>query len=104
MIYFLTARELGRVKIGYAKDPYQRINQLKTGCPAKCTIEAVIEGDQAFEAELHQMFRKFRTHGEWFELSPALEMAIRICHGATPLQAIRAEFADWYAAREVCPL
>lgn len=76
MIYFATAREIGLVKIGYAADPERRLKVLQTGCPSKMTIEATIEGDQKFEAELHRLFAPHRKTGEWFDLAPAIEMAI----------------------------
>ena len=81
MIYFITARDVNRVKIGYSNDPSKRLKELQTGCPAKCVIEATIDADNSFEGEVHEIFRTSRKHGEWFELTPEIEMAIRLANG-----------------------
>lgn len=75
-VYFATARELGMVKIGYAKDVSRRLSFLQTGCPAKLEMEAVIDGGKDLERSLHEVFRPYRKRGEWFDLAPAVEMAI----------------------------
>lgn len=76
MIYFMTAREIGRVKIGHAKCPEQRLKTLQCGSPAKLIIEATMDGGQPLEAELHNVFHRSRRHGEWFEITPEIDMAI----------------------------
>lgn len=80
MIYFITAREFGRVKIGYsAHNPKSRLPSIQVGCPTRATIEATIEGDRETEKALHAAFAPWRRSGEWFELSPVIEQAIKFC-------------------------
>ena len=79
-VYFITARELGRVKIGYtASDPHVRLRHIQVGCPCPIKLEALIDGGRDVEAAIHQAFTAFRVRGEWFELCPAIELAIRAC-------------------------
>jgi hypothetical protein len=77
MIYFATAREFNRVKIGYtAGSGKSRLPFLQTGCPTKVVIEAETEGGREVESALHQAFAPWRKQGEWFELSPVIELAM----------------------------
>lgn len=68
-VYFVTARDVGRVKIGHSFEPFQRISQLRSASPIPLCLERVCEGGKGREAELHQMFADHRLHGEWFLLS-----------------------------------
>lgn len=85
MIYFMTARDIGRVKIGYSRDPARRKAIIQTNCPARIEIEATVEGERDLETEFHRAFRVWRRHGEWFELCPVIEMAIRFLNSNDPI-------------------
>ena len=88
MIYFITARQIGRVKIGYSSDPERRLKQFQDNCPpAPLALEAVCEGDLAFEKELHRIFGFVRKHGEWFELDASIEAAIQFLRDGQPSDA-----------------
>lgn len=89
MIYFITARDVNRVKIGWSKYPEQRLKTLQTGCPGVAVIEATIDTDQSFERELHQLFRHSRKAGEWFEITPEIEAAIEYCRTGDRAGCIR---------------
>jgi len=108
MIYFATARDIGRFKIGYARDPQKRIEALQTGCPAKLEIECVVEGGYDLEAKLHQVFRKYRTHGEWFELNEIVDMALDWLKSGEAVPENIAEYVfEWRvgeAAKRMAPL
>lgn len=54
----------GRIKIGIAENPRQRLRQLQTGNPEKLVLLGCIEDDH--EKDLHHKFRKYRVGGEWF--------------------------------------
>jgi uncharacterized protein (UPF0335 family) len=76
-VYFITARELGRVKIGFtAGDPDVRRAALQVGCPSRLRLEAVIPGHVVAEAELHHRFADHRIVGEWFALTDDIEQII----------------------------
>jgi hypothetical protein len=76
-VYFITAREVGMVKIGCAYDPFDRLKGLQCGCPNKLTLEAFVKGSHKREREIHQLLKKHRVRGEWFTLSPEIEAIIK---------------------------
>ena len=87
MIYFITARDVGRVKIGYSHRPDSRITNLNTGSPVALTLERVCDGDFETERALHTRFAAHRHLGEWFVLSDEIE-----AHMATlpsPIRLVR---------------
>lgn len=75
-VYFITCRELGRVKIGHAGNPNRRFQGLKTGSPAPIALEAFFDGGEKEERELHKRFAEHRQQGEWFTLCPEIEAVI----------------------------
>jgi hypothetical protein len=75
-VYFIAARELDLVKIGYAYNPLNRFNHLRTSCPVALTLEGAIPGGRKKEREFHLRFAIARVRGEWFKLSPNLQREI----------------------------
>lgn len=62
----------GHVKIGVSNDPEKRLKQCQTGNPYKLIITRVEPYESSKEAykrenELHNTFKDFNTHGEWFK-------------------------------------
>ncbi len=72
MIYFIQAGDGGAIKIGFSNNPWQRSSKIQSDCPQVVTLLAVIEGDEAAEASLHDRFNDARRVGEWFEPTDAL--------------------------------
>lgn len=70
VVYIIGSKELPtRHKIGWAKDPEQRIRELQTGSPVPLEIIGVIRGGTLeTENELHVAFGQHRLHGEWFDI------------------------------------
>jgi hypothetical protein len=61
---------LTHVKIGFTrKNPFARMASLQTGCPFKMRMIGYIFGNEAMEAELHDVLCNSRVEGEWFEYS-----------------------------------
>ncbi len=60
-------------KIGFAKDPVQRLSQLRIGVPVHNMIELVCrirtEYMRLLERQLHERFQDRRGSGEWFALA-----------------------------------
>ena len=73
MIYFVTARDLGVVKIGFAQKPQERFHTIQSHSPISLNLERVMVGSIEDEAELHSRFAAHRMRGEWFSLAPEIE-------------------------------
>ena len=65
----------GKTKVGYARDPEERIRDIQKCSPVEITIVATTEGGRGLESRIHSLMldRHPRSHGEWFhgEISPA---------------------------------
>ena len=73
MIYFVTAREVGRVKIGFSENPRARFGKICSDSPFPLALERVCEGDEVAESALHSLFAAHRVQGEWFRICPEIE-------------------------------
>lgn len=73
MIYFVTAREVGRVKIGFSENPRARFSKICSDSPFPLALERVCEGDEVEESDLHALFESARLQGEWFRITPEIE-------------------------------
>lgn len=56
MIYFITARAVGLVKIGHARNPQTRFVSIQTHSPVSLSLERVTEGGLNEERALHEAF------------------------------------------------
>ena len=72
MIYFIEAKEVGRVKIGWTNNLKGRLEALQTASPCRLEITLLLSGDMKRERELHEQFKEHRLHGEWFNVSLAI--------------------------------
>lgn len=73
-VYFIYQLSAGEplLKIGRAKDIYQRRDALQTGNPHTLVLVGWIQSDaeSLLEAELHRRHHAHRVAGEWFRLQP----------------------------------
>jgi hypothetical protein len=77
MIYFATAREVGRVKIGHTSMVLStRLYALQNASPCLLAIEAATDGGRDEESALHTELNRHRVFGEWFRLCPEIELLI----------------------------
>lgn len=77
VVYFLTAREVNRVKIGVTRQCLSaRLLAFRHGSPCVLRFEATIPGDRKTEQRLHKQFATARVHGEWFTITPEIEALI----------------------------
>lgn len=72
--YFIQA-DSGMIKIGKSTNPENRFAALKTASPGNLRLLGTIYQD--IERELHEKFKKFRSHGEWFHPEKELRDFIR---------------------------
>lgn len=70
-VYFIEAKDVGLIKIGFTSDFKSRLSTLSTSSP--CMLEPVLvvrcDDGKNTEAYLHDLFSEKRKHGEWFKLS-----------------------------------
>ena len=63
-IYFVSAP--GRIKIGYTRQPEQRLASLRAVDMEELTSLGVVPGTRVLEQELHRLAQPYRIRGEWF--------------------------------------
>lgn len=73
-VYFIKSGS--QVKIGFTKDPAQRLAKLRNGNPHELTLLGSVPGTDDTESFFHQMFAHYRTGGEWFSLEGDLDRFI----------------------------
>jgi len=80
-IYFIQAGIGGPIKIGRAINIQERINQHQPSCPYKLNlIHAIYDVKSTFEKHLHNKYKKYRLHGEWFSEKILNDLTLK--HGA----------------------
>ena len=65
-VYILHAPAVRRVKIGVSSNVTERVATLRTASPVELVLERTIDGGYDREQELHEKYRRYRLHGEWF--------------------------------------
>ncbi|MGW8189563.1 GIY-YIG nuclease family protein [Sphingomonas hankookensis] len=73
-VYFLETGPTSPIKIGWAKDPIKRANQLQTGHPEELILIGVLPGSRHLEGSLHRQLSIGRLNGEWFERGRTLRI------------------------------
>ena len=56
-------------KIGYSKNPKQRLRELQCANPFPLELAGTIPGSLATESKLHTEYRHKHVRNEWFDLS-----------------------------------
>ena len=56
-----------QVKIGWSRDPMQRLDHFRVSCPMDVELLGLIPASKAQEAQLHELFQPWHLHGEWFQ-------------------------------------
>lgn len=80
------------VKIGYSKHPMWRKKELESITGRSVSLLAYVPGDLATESTLHEMFKQYRAHGEWFVPKRKMHRLLAYCakHGRLPDAVIEA--------------
>ena len=73
-IYFILCAQ--KIKIGYSETPTSRLEKLKTGMPSAANAVFIVQGTLADEKRLHAELKQHRRHGEWFDLTPEVMIAM----------------------------
>lgn len=70
IIYYISNGK--NIKIGFSKNPNNRVRQLQTASDEKLTILAIENGDKKKESERHFLFKNEHINGEWYSPSENL--------------------------------
>lgn len=76
LVYFVQSDD-GRIKVGCARRPSQRLKTLQTGSSQGLRLVGLMRGGRDLERHLHVLFAKSRVAGEWFHPHPFILEAIR---------------------------
>lgn len=71
-VYFIQGSCGGAIKIGYSKDPEERLKTLQTGYPDILKILLLVPGSERTEQYFHNKFAEYRLNGEWFRPESAI--------------------------------
>lgn len=66
----------GPIKIGYSRDPEERLYKIQTDHPERLHLWAMAAGGEVQESAYHSQFSKAWIGGEWFHLVPEIEAEI----------------------------
>jgi hypothetical protein len=82
-VYAIGPLSGGLTKIGFSRNPTQRLATIQSMSPVHMTLIWKTRGGRALEALLHTAFDDKRVRGEWFDLGPTpaftIEQTIRLC-------------------------
>lgn len=93
-VYFVYARQVERVKIGYSgRHPDGRLTTLRNGSPVALERLGFVRGDCHTEADWHYRFKDVHFFGEWFDATPELLDAVR--REAEPWTPLVARLREW---------
>ena len=90
---------VGRIKIGRARDPEQRLKDLQTGNSRRLRLLATLSAEDDLEFELHERFKAAHVRGEWFDLNPLTEPGQDILNYIARLGYIRWPSCPFCGAR-----
>lgn len=71
-VYFFQCETTRRIKIGWARHPECRLQDIKGMSPTQISIAAAYRGTPVDEKRAHEKFATYRLHGEWFNPSDEL--------------------------------
>lgn len=74
-VYYASSVDASRVKIGFSKNPWSRVAELKVAIPS-ISIIAIEPGTTETERHRHAMFSELRLDGEWFKIDSRLAQHI----------------------------
>lgn len=91
VVYILKSPASRLVKIGHSGTLPRRVGDIQRMCPVPLSVLWTYPGGKALEGTLHQTFKDFRQHGEWFDfgdINPVPAVAADVAWTST-------ETPDW---------
>jgi hypothetical protein len=72
-VYFIATECMRYCKVGWSRNPYSRLEQIKVCSPFKINLIATIDDpERTQELYYHRLFAKERMNGEWFSITGRL--------------------------------
>lgn len=98
-VYFVTAPDSDLVKIGYSKNPWARLSELRRSHGVALSVVATIKTVDKSETTVHAALSEFREEGEWFRKSECIKSLISAVSGGkvTTVVEIRS-YVDSYGS------
>ncbi|WP_437889323.1 DUF1376 domain-containing protein [Phytobacter sp. V91] len=75
-VYFIKNPASGLIKIGYSKNPWARLSELRRNYGSELTVVATIKTVEKSETSIHAAFDQYRVEGEWFVESECVKAVI----------------------------
>lgn len=71
-VYLAEAKDGLSFKIGYSKNPQNRVTALRSPTGSGCTIKSLLVGNRRLERIAHLTWADHKIEGEWFNSSPKI--------------------------------
>ncbi len=75
-VYFIKNPASGLIKIGYSKNPWARLSELRRNYGSDLSVVATIKTVEKSESSIHATFDQYRVEGEWFTESECIKSVI----------------------------
>jgi len=103
MVYIFLAEQLGMVKIGHTGNWRARLSTIRS--INACTVEVIrlLNGGWQLEKQAHELFHKFKAHGEWYRYDPSMrecfpELSVPLDSREKPVKRQpRVQYVDSYS-------
>jgi len=82
MIYFIRSGDF--VKIGVAKNPWERLEKFRTGNPLPMEMIAIAPGGYRHEKDYHQLLSEHHYSREWYRYEGRVIQVIELIHEGHP--------------------
>lgn len=77
-VYFIKNPISGLIKIGYSKNPWARLSELRRNYGSDLSVVATIKTVDKSEVSIHTALSKYRVEGEWFTESECIKSLISL--------------------------
>ncbi|WP_196304128.1 DUF1376 domain-containing protein [Pseudomonas fluorescens] len=98
-VYFVTDENTELVKIGYSKNPWARLSELRRTHGVALSVVATVKTVDKSETTVHAALEKFRSEGEWFFKSDCInDLISSISEGKTTTVADICSYVSNYGS------
>lgn len=77
-VYFIGSDDSDLVKVGYSKNPWARLNELRRDYGGELRVLATVKTVDRSESSVHKFLTDYHDHGEWFRKSAVILGLIRL--------------------------